>query len=70
MKNNPFIDLPSSCTIMVPGMSGTGWRTVSRRRGGRKNGYGRLGGGEPVEEVLFPLRPRRDLSWEMHCERY
>lgn len=68
MKNNLFIDLPSSCTIT--GMNVTGWSTVIRRRGGRKNGYGRLGGGDCMEEALFPLQPRRDLSGEMYQQRY
>lgn len=69
MKNYPLLDLPSSCT--VTGMIVTGWRTVIRRRGGRKNGCGRLGGGEYMGEALFPLQPRRDLSGEMyHQQRY
>lgn len=70
MKNNPFIDPPSSSTVTRAGMSANEWSTVCRRKGGRKNGYGRLGGGECAEEVVFPLQPRRDLSGDLRLQRY
>lgn len=70
MNINTINDPPCSSMAIDSGTSKIQWTTADRRRGGRKNGYGRLCGAGYIEETLFPLLPRRDLSGDTHWQRY